>query len=163
MKIYLDMDGVLTDFDGRYAELFGERPAEDGQRKQHFWGNWNTFVDGNHFATLALHRDAHSILQTVKLLNAPVAILSSSGGGYSHNMVIEQKRYWLAQHGINFPAYFVPGGKYKARYAEPDAILVDDTEKNIDGFREAGGVGIVHKNVADTVTQLYTFYKENQK
>lgn len=161
MILYLDMDGVLCDLDGRYFELFGERPDDEEHRKKHFWDNWKAFVDGNNFASLAPHRDAKAIIDTVKALKLPVAILSSSGGGYSHDMVIAQKREWLKNHGLNFPAYFVPGGKYKAKYAEPNAALIDDMERNITLFRDAGGVGIHHVNVVDTVNQLYNFYKEN--
>ena len=28
MKIFCDLDGVLTDFDGRFIELFGKHPKE---------------------------------------------------------------------------------------------------------------------------------------
>lgn len=160
MILYLDMDGVLCDLDGRYFELFGERPDDEEHRKKHFWDNWKEFVDGNNFTNLTPHRDAKAILDMVKGLKIPAAILSSSGGGYSHDMVIAQKRMWLANHGITYPAYFVPGGRYKAKYADPNAALIDDMERNITLFCEAGGVGIHHTNVVDTVNQLYNFYKE---
>ena len=44
MKIYLDMDGVLTDFEKKYEELFGVRPDEVQARTKHFWENWQEFV-----------------------------------------------------------------------------------------------------------------------
>lgn len=36
----------------------------------------------------------------------------------------------------------------------PGDILIDDMEKNITRWVEAGGVGILHVNAADTIEQL---------
>lgn len=154
MKIYLDMDGVLTDFDKRYVELFGERPVEPEKNTKHFWSNWKEFVDGKNFETLDVHPGASSILQTVKLLRVPYEILSSSGGGYSHDEVIAQKKKWLANHGINVPANFTPGGRKKAEYAKPTHVLIDDIKRNIDAYEEKGGIGIHHTDVGDTIRKL---------
>ena len=154
MKIYLDMDGVLTDFDKRYVELFGERPFAPEENRKHFWNNWKEFVDGKHFETLEVHPDAFALMQVVKSLKVPYEILSSSAGGYSHDEVIAQKKKWLAKHGINVPANFVPGGKHKAAYAKPMHVLVDDMKKNIDAYRAAGGPAIHHTNVGDTTREL---------
>jgi hypothetical protein len=35
-----------------------------------------------------------------------------------------------------------------------NSILVDDTKKKINGWRAAGGIGILHKNTKDTIKQL---------
>lgn len=163
MKIYLDMDGVLTDFDKRYEELFGERPVDPEKNRKHFWDNWKKFVDGKNFETLEVHPGAYALMQTVKSLKVPYEILSSSGGGYSHDEVIEQKKKWLEKHGINVPANFVPGGKHKAAYAKPSHILVDDMEKNITAYRNAGGPAIHHTDVSKTVRELIAHNFEHAK
>jgi hypothetical protein len=42
----------------------------------------------------------------------------------------------------------------KAAYAKPNHILIDDREKSIQPWREAGGIGILHTSAADTISQL---------
>lgn len=160
MKLYLDLDGVLADFDAKYTELFGPRPTEEEKKHGHFWDNWKSFVDNKSFEDLPLHRDALLLLNAVKILNVPTEILSSSGGGYSHDEVIAQKKVWLKKHGIDFPANFSPGGKRKANWAAPRHVLIDDTPKNIEAFESAGGTGILHKNAHDTISKLHTLYNK---
>ena len=46
-KIFVDMDGVITDFNKKYTEMFGRTPAEvrmDRERKQ-YSEFWHLFVD----------------------------------------------------------------------------------------------------------------------
>lgn len=162
MKVYLDMDGVLTDFEKRYEELFGVRPVEVKHRTKHFWDNWETFIKGNNFETLDLHEGAVDLLAYVASLNVPVEILSSSGGDTFHDIVVPQKLKWLESKGIPYKANIVPGGKKKAQFAAPWNILIDDTEHVVENYRKAGGTAILHKNVVDTIAQLSQLYLEWQ-
>ena len=61
---------------------------------------------------------------------------------------------WLQKNAITFNPIFVPGSRLKKAYAKPDTIIIDDTEIVIDDWREAGGIGIWHKNWPDTLVQL---------
>jgi len=42
----------------------------------------------------------------------------------------------------------------KKNYAAPNHILIDDRESNIDQWRAAGGIGILHTSAAGTIQQL---------
>lgn len=163
MKIYLDMDGVLTDLEHRFAEKFGVFPEDKDLKKKHFWANWKTFVDDREFETLPKHPGAEKLLDTVQAFNRsgiPVEILSSSGGGYSHDMVMEQKKKWLQSHGILYKANIVPGGSRKAEYASPWNILIDDMERVVDKYRSAGGTAILHTDVDETIRRLHELHLE---
>ena len=160
MKIYLDMDGVLTDFEKRYVEKFGEFPRDVDKRRQHFWDNWKKFVDDRDFETLDKHKHADEVLAVVRSLKLPVEILSSSGGGYSHDMVVEQKKTWLRNNGIEFHANIVPGGGHKRKFAGAWNILLDDTESVIKRYREAGGTAIHHIDISETIKQLHALHLE---
>lgn len=163
MKIYLDMDGVLTDFNKRYVEKFGHFPSDVTRRQRHFWDNWKRFVDDREFEKLDRHEHFDALIDAVRNIERAgitIEILSSSGGGYSHDMVAEQKRIWLCQNGIEYAANIVPGGKRKAEYASPWNILVDDTQRVIDHYRAAGGTAIHHTNVNDTIKRLYDLHLE---
>jgi hypothetical protein len=48
----------------------------------------------------------------------------------------------------------VAGRKKKAEFATPDSILIDDTDDVIKAFREAGGIGIHHKDIGNTLMLL---------
>ena len=51
-KLFVDMDGVLADFEKRYRALFGAEPGEDRDVK--FSERWRYFVDDDNFETLDL-------------------------------------------------------------------------------------------------------------
>ena len=162
MKIYLDMDGVLADFESRYVELFGVRPQDTQANNSHFWKNWRPFVAGKNFETLDFNKGAVELLAYVASLNVPVEILSSSGGGYLHDVVVPQKLKWLESKGITYKANIVPGGAKKAEFAGPWNILVDDTLRVVENYRAAGGTAIHHKDASDTIKQLGKLYLEWQ-
>jgi 5'(3')-deoxyribonucleotidase len=44
--------------------------------------------------------------------------------------------------------------KKKYLYAEPNSILIDDSEYNIKMFQKYGGIGILHKNTKQTIKEL---------
>jgi hypothetical protein len=160
MKIYLDMDGVLTDFEKRYEELFGVRPIEVQHRTKHFWSNWQEFINGGNFKTLEKHKYADRLLEFVSTLGVPVEILSSSGGQQNHECVTTQKVAWLCNHGIPYKANIVPGGSKKAEYAHPWHILVDDTQHVVEKYRAAGGTAVLHYDIDTTIAELSKLYLE---
>ena len=44
-KIYLDMDGVLSDFNQRYKEIFKQKALSTRERGEKHDDNWNQFVE----------------------------------------------------------------------------------------------------------------------
>lgn len=160
MKIYLDMDGVLTDFEKKYEELFGVRPDEVKSRTKHFWSNWQQFVALNSFEHLEKHKDADRLLNFALALGVPVEILSSSGGETNHENVSMQKIKWLLNNDIRLKANIVAGGSKKAAFAQPWHILIDDTEHVVEKYRAAGGTAILHYDIDVTIRELSRLYLE---
>jgi hypothetical protein len=154
-KIYLDMDGVLCNFDKRWIELFNETPSQTRSRKE-FVPNWDTFVLNENFVTLDDFPGSDDLLEFVmsKSDTVDIEILSSSGGQKYHNEVRDQKLRYLKARGLNFTTNIVPGRKLKQNYATPDSILIDDTEDVIEAFNRAGGIGILHTDAKVTLAKL---------
>ena len=155
-KIYLDMDGVLCDFEKKYEELYKESPKATRERKL-FSNNWHDFVNTKQFENLVYFPGALRLMKYVNSLNIPVEILSSSGGKTYHSEVEQQKIKWLKMHNIHYKSNIVEGRRAKAKYATPTTVLIDDTPEVIKFFEDAGGIGILHKNFEDTknILDLY--------
>ena len=86
--------------------------------------------------------------------------MTSSGVEKYHTEVSIQKTQWLCERGILYKANICPGSRLKAQYADPSIILIDDTDYVLDGFVKAGGIGILHKNVNETIQQLKLYFEE---
>ena len=152
--IYVDMDGVIADFRKAYLEMFGIDPMDSHLHKS-MRKNWDKFVDEGGFAELDRMPDAMiglNFLKTIK--DIPIEILSSTANEKQYDMISSQKKKWLENHKITYPANFVPGKKHKREYAEKGAILIDDTLVTIEQWNEAGGVGIYHTDWITTTTIL---------
>jgi len=149
-KIYLDMDGVIADFDRRYKELYKIYPSEADTYKV-FDGFFTQFIADQQFAKLDLMPDAVELIEYLKSLSIPTEILSSTSSERRDTDIRKQKLEWLDKHDIRFPVNLVPGKRFKKDYSNPNVLLIDDTSVNIDQWRKEGGIGILH---SDTVTTL---------
>lgn len=150
------MDGVLSDFMSRYRELneTWERTPE-GLKSE----GWRHFCEGGYFATLDTWPGWNILTQCVDELAVQhgftVEILTSTGGAEFHEQVARDKQTWCKNHGLTYKVNAVPGRWTKKDWARPDTVLIDDTEDVVQGFRSAGGVAILHRNVDETLTLLH--------
>jgi len=156
-KIYLDMDGVICDFQDRYKKLFDSLPERDDKTKT-FYKNFDKFIEGRNFADLNMMEGSITLIHTLEKLyeeyGIVTEILSSTASEKRHETIKEQKEEWLKTHGITFKQNFVPGKQLKYKFAEPTALIIDDTVSVIDDWRRAGGQAIWHNNVPATLAML---------
>lgn len=151
--IYVDMDGVIADFEKRYKEKFNVSPEQTRDNKS-FGGFFDKFIADKEFATLDMMPDARLLLQFLDTLSEPKEILSSTASEKWHDNIMPQKKEWLKNHGIQYKANLVPGKKHKYKFATPDSIIIDDTKSVIDDWTKAGGIGIWHTDAISTITML---------
>ncbi len=150
------MDGVLCDFEKRFTELYG-KDALGARDRKNFTTNWPNFIMDENFESLEWFPGGKELLDFIQNeTDWEVEILSSSGGEKFHSEVAAQKVVWLCNKGIPYKANIVPGRKHKTAYATPETILIDDTEDIIVNFNAAGGVGILHKDINETLAKLRT-------
>lgn len=154
-KIYVDMDGVICNFERRYFELYGELPGSMRDRKE-FSSHWDNFIETRQFESLDWWPGGKElILFLEEETDVPYEILTSSGGNKHHDKVEKQKQVWLKNNGLSHvKPNVVAGRKNKALYATPNTILIDDTADVIDAFNKANGIGILHKEIGNTLMML---------
>jgi 5'(3')-deoxyribonucleotidase len=151
MKCFLDLDGVIADFVGgackahkRPNPYAGPTPAKEfdmdkiwGMTPEQFWAP----MDYHFWAQLARMPDAHEILLHVESAfgRENVCILTSPA---RDPQCSSAKHAWIAACLPNYRRRFFIGSA-KQFFARPDAVLVDDYDKNVDAFRDAGGQAIL--------------------
>jgi 5'(3')-deoxyribonucleotidase len=64
------------------------------------------------------------------------------------------KVVWCQNYFPGIPVMFGPFSKDKHVHCCPGDILIDDRKSNIEEWRSSGGLGILHTDFADTMTQL---------
>ncbi|MCP4254676.1 MAG: hypothetical protein GY775_14995 [Candidatus Scalindua sp.] len=150
-KIFSDMDGVLTDFDGSFVKYSKGIPPREYEKKYGKDGFWK-LIDGEggvgYWAGMPWMEDGKEYWDYIK--DYDTELLSSPSRSETSRL---GKRLWVKNN--------MPGVKLtlaqaynKKNYAEPNHILIDDRESNIEQWREAGGIGILHTSASDTIKQL---------
>jgi hypothetical protein len=154
-NIFLDMDGVICDWESQFKRYTGGVPVseyenEHGKRKRYL-------LVRNHspafYATMPYMPDAKVLLNYLKKFN--VEILSHAPDEYA----VEGKLAWLQNNKINYTPILVNKSSDKSLYAMPNNILIDDKPENIKQFIDAGGIGILHKSADNTIAQLQHLQK----
>jgi phosphoglycolate phosphatase-like HAD superfamily hydrolase len=151
--IYIDMDGVIVDFEKGYVQKFGVTPQSTRENKN-FANRFEIFIDDGEFSKLDPMPDANLLFTFLNSLSVPKEILSSTAAPHWHNRVATQKQMWLLKHNIQYKANLVPGKDLKHRYATPNSIIIDDTKSVIDDWNKAGGIGILHTDAVSTIGML---------
>lgn len=156
-KIFVDLDGVLVDFERGVEELLGgysEHQYEtDPNYRTKMWNAVRHYQKhfGRFWLDLEPMADA-AILWKYVLPYSP-EILTATGTTETDAGV--QKKMWVEQQlGHNVTVNVVQHAKEKAKYAAPNHILIDDKEKAIGPWKTAGGIGILHTSAANTIAQL---------
>lgn len=150
ITLYLDMDGVLCNFDKAYRSL--RTHATDGKRFR------SAVMDYQIFEDLEFMPDTQELLNYVtKLEGINIEILTSMGTFETDqgNEAKRQKQKWLDKWNIPYKANFVRSKEEKAKYAHDRAILVDDSPGCINPFVVKGGHGILHTKSFDTIQQIH--------
>jgi len=149
IKLYLDMDGVLCNFEKAYHQLVSDNTDRKKFRE--------AVITHKIFRELEFMPDTQELLNYVSTLkNIDVQILTSMGthDPFQANAAKEQKLYWLEKNNIPYKPNFVHSKEEKANYATPTSILVDDSAGCIGPFERKGGHGILHTSAATTIPIL---------
>ena len=154
MNLYVDMDGVISDFDEFIKDYYPEMKHHERFRK--------AVTEENVFEVLADQEGGLLLMETIEDLKfkygdkLQVNFLTSVGTKDPElgTIVAQQKQKWLDSRKYLFKPLFVTEKKFKAKYAHEKALLIDDRPGSVEPFREAGGRAILHKYPHETISAL---------
>ena len=157
-EIFVDMDGVVADFEQGVSAVMGERLDQERYDRDSKYRNkmWKWVKDhskqgGKLWEDLPMMADAMTLWNYVKKYN-PQILTAQGNPAYGAE---PQKRKWIAKHfGPNVNVIVTQKSSEKAQHAAPHRILIDDRDKSIGPWTAAGGIGILHTSAADTIKQL---------
>lgn len=147
--VYIDMDGVLVDFDGWAASqpgLTDENVWEYAIQVPHF------------FDTLEPLTEAGFLLTYLQSLHVPLSILTALPRRKILPGAEQDKRNWIHRMiGPTMPVIVVERAELKQEFAGPGRILIDDSELNIPQWRNRGGVGFLYRNFLTLYDEMERF------
>jgi len=152
-RIFVDLDGVVADLDKHVKSITGKTFTELRAQGSGF----TEFVEAERaqghsvFDQLDPMPDAHVLWNYIEKYNPDILTAT----GYPEETAAAEKIRWVYDNLDGFDnIYTTTSGAQKHRYAAPNHILIDDRNKSINPWREAGGIGILHTSATDTIAQL---------
>ena len=150
--LFLDLDGVLADFDAGAKAVLGMSSCDFEARhgKREFWRRLARAKD--FYATLPLLSDAMVLFEAVRHLE-PTILTGLPLGDWA----APQKVRWAARH---FPGTKIITTMARDKYKHMTGmdVLVDDRADHRERWKAAGGTFIHHKNARDSLAQLAEIY-----
>lgn len=155
--LLLDMDGVIADFHGAVCKIYGTNLQSVLQKhtqmphkyaineympielsEAQMWADIDS--RGTFWLDIEPYPWVHELWEYIKELDLEV-IISTSPGLAPWNSA--HKITWLRQHlpELHYTAWMI--GKHKHLMANPNHILLDDCDHNVDSFTGAMGLGIL--------------------
>lgn len=178
-KVFLDMDGVLTNFHKGVCDAFDYPYKLEEMRRYDFWQEWsrdvtrkdvNCICNQDFWAELEWHEEGKEIMnlvanaygiENVFLLTCPMPNMGSWTG----------KKVWVGSMAPDYVKRLIVTHAPKKCFAASDTLLIDDKEENVDEFIKAGGQAILiprpwnrlgrHKVIPHLAKQL-DFYVSEQ-
>lgn len=154
-QIYCDLDGVLVDFDTGLKKVTGGKLWNDAVRDLGLEELWRLINLGGTkwWADLNWSRDGQKLWEFLRDKN-PI-ILTAGAISRTGDRAVEGKKAWCLKHlGPKYEVIVADHGTDKKFWSEPGHILIDDLEENIRAWRSRGGIGIHHKDAAQTILEL---------
>jgi len=137
IAIFLDMDGVISDFDSHYKN--------SGFVKTDGTPDYKRMNDVCYYADMPVYKGAREFYDALQNI-APVRILTAP---ITHSECFAGKAEWLMKflperkNGV-LKDIIIMASQDKHLVAAAGRILIDDRKSNVDAWRKAGGIAIHH-------------------
>lgn len=157
--LYLDMDGVVADFDEYAARTLGVPPSE-GIYPDEIWRQLaaNDRIYRDLIPTTYATQLVYQCEQFCSKKQYDLKFLTAVPKGNDVPWAFNDKVYWARNYFATIPVMFGPFSKDKYKHCRSGDILIDDRLSNIEEWKAAGGIAIHHKNIDTTLQELSKLY-----
>ena len=144
-RLFVDLDGVLADFDRGVKLVTGKRPEELSVKAM-----WRALSKASDFyGTLEFMHDAQILWDYCKPYD-PTILTGLPLGSWAP----DQKRRWVARMlGPDVPIITCMS-RDKPKYSGPGHVLIDDRVGIKEGWERAGGTFILHTRAERSIAAL---------
>lgn len=149
-RLYLDMDGVLADFNALARETLGATPdderaaAQRGRWPDEEWRKLKSVP--NFYRKLPKTDIADELVALARRfrdeLGWEIRVLTAIPKGNDMPDAFQDKLEWMQEYYPDIRVYFGPYSKDKAHHARMGDYLVDDRRDNCREWEAAGGTAI---------------------
>jgi len=154
--VYVDMDGVLADFDKGFSDITGK--SSDNVSDQELWALIEKHGKARFFFELPWMNGGKEMWQYITNNFLRVKIFSALGKSDKIDRQTTQGKIAWLRHNIpslqSDDIILVENKHRKRHYSRPGDIIVDDTEVVIQEWVKKGGIGILHKSSLETIALL---------
>jgi 5'(3')-deoxyribonucleotidase len=148
--IFLDMDGVVADWQTRVREILGH-PLPEGQR----WADedWRGLIQFQRlYSELPLMPDARYLVRQCQILalehGYELRFLTAVPRRNDFPWAFQDKMCWVNRYWPEIPVWFGPYSDDKQTRSAPGQVLIDDRVSNIEQWRARGGWAYLYQGDA---------------
>jgi hypothetical protein len=151
------MDGVVADFDAYAEKMLG---ADKKINDVWPYEVWQQLLNNPRlYQDLEKTPEADDLVsycrQYCKDKGYDLVFLTAVPKGNDVHWAFYDKVIWVQLRYMDIPVHFGPYSKDKQVHCKPGDILIDDRNSNIDEWRAAGGIAILHKgDLSNTISLL---------
>lgn len=147
--LYLDMDGVVADFDAAAEQFIGRPRTTKTDRWRH--EDWQRIRTNQHwFLDLPKMPHADQLVNLARRyrdeLEWQLLFLTAIPNGNDFPWAIWDKIKWAQSLYPDIPVHFGPYSTDKQQHCQPGDILIDDRLDNCEQWRQKRGIAIRVKN-----------------
>lgn len=144
--LFLDLDGVLADFDTGYKKQFGIDASRELDNV-----DWKLVESTENFYKNLPPMSGFEQLWEIAERHNPIIL---TGIPDSVAEALDNKRAWVDKHIGRHVRVIGCKSRDKSLYCEPGDVLLDDWEKYMNLWIAKGGRWITHRNIADSVSAI---------
>lgn len=145
-RLFVDLDGVLADFDAHYLATTGTVPSKKKDNVD--WGQVKKIPDW--YFNIPLMQDAQLLWSFIGRFNPTVLTGVPSS---LHLDAVENKTRWVEKYFPGTRIICCPS-KQKYLHAKLGDILIDDWDKYRQRWLDAGGRWVLHQSARSTIEAL---------
>lgn len=147
MTVFVDMDGVLADFDRHHEAVLGRRP--DKRADDVDWEKVR--AAGDFYLGIPPTTDMRELWDAIAHLE-PIVLTGVPSSLW--NEASANKRLWVARHLGPSVEVICCLAREKGLHARPGDVLIDDWEKHRALWEARGGLWVTHTSAKTTLARL---------